>query len=92
MTDKQIIYVPNINREGKVEFESNFGLIRLGVHKLKGASLFEVFIEGKYVGVNFLFAEKAWEWIGDYLGCKVYETPKKQPKPVRAPRKRKVYK
>ena len=92
MTNENIIYVKNIHKAGKTVLNSKFGDLALEVKLVKGSKIYEIYIDHKPKAVTRCSPQDAWEWLSEYLGAVIHETPKKQPKPVRAPRKRKVYK
>ena len=92
MTNENIIYVKNIHKAGKTTFNSKYGELHIENRCVKGSQVYVLLIEGVNKGITRSDPIEIWNWCAEYLGCKVYETPKKQPKPVRSPRKRKVYK
>ena len=72
LTDK-VIYVKNLQRASKVEFNSKYGLLLVEVRRAKGSTIFEVFIDNNYKGVNFTSAESCYNWISEYLGVEVLQ-------------------
>ena len=67
LTDK-IIYVKNLQRAGKVSYNSRYGLLDLEVYKQKGGTIYLVKIDGVCKGINRTAAEDCWLWIAEYLG------------------------
>lgn len=70
-----IIYVKNINRAGTSVYNSKYGEVELEVRVIRGSKVHEIFVEGVSKHVTRVFAEDAWLWLGEYLGCVIHELP-----------------
>lgn len=77
---KQVLKIKNINRVGKVTFESKYGEVLLEVYKQKGGQLYRVKVDGICKGINRVEASQCWGWLGEYFGILIEQESKPTPK------------
>jgi hypothetical protein len=91
MTDQQVdttIQVKNLHRatnpKTPIIFNSKYGAMAIEIRKAKGMTIFEIWIDGRYTGLNEVSALEAHESLSEYLSVPLEEMPRKGKKVTEA--------